>query len=172
MNINTPDKNHTGPTPVNDPRIGTVSWLPYTDDSKLAIVKAALAVVGMRAILTPGNLHCCNQAFTNLPGKVSFSDLWLDADVWISYNPNPRRGLYGVRLPGTKEIAISEFAFTQPQPYLVVAATIVHEMAHVAGAPGNTTDAEDTLPACGFKDQYKSGLLGQLRGADPQVRRA
>jgi len=46
---------------------------------------------------------------------------------------------------------------------LIVAATIVHEFAHVGGAPGwPSPAAERALPKCGFGPQYDPGIFGSI----------
>jgi hypothetical protein len=49
----------------------------------------------------------------------------------------------------------------------MVAATIIHELAHINGAGGKTTDAEDTLLHCGMAERHRSEIIGYLR-AIPQ----
>jgi hypothetical protein len=46
---------------------------------------------------------------------------------------------------------------------LIVAATLVHEFAHIGGAPGwPSPAAEKSLPKCGFGLQYEPGILGSI----------
>lgn len=44
----------------------------------------------------------------------------------------------------------------------LIAATLVHELAHVNGAPGGMESkaAEATLPPCGFDDLFNPALVG------------
>ncbi len=45
----------------------------------------------------------------------------------------------------------------------MIAATIVHELAHVAGAPGGASHAaEKATDKCGFKPQYDPTILGSI----------
>lgn len=46
----------------------------------------------------------------------------------------------------------------------MVAATIVHEFAHIAGAPGGASHAaEKAADMCGFKLQYNPAILGSIK---------
>ena len=140
-------------------------WDPYTDMGKFVLVSAAMLVVIQRIIGDQGVLKSCNAAFSALLGGRDFTHVWNDPDVWISYNSNPKTGLYGVTAPDPygKEITIAAYPFTLANPIPVLAATIVHELAHVNGAPGGTSKAaESTLPSCGFGDQYDSNIEGMV----------
>jgi len=45
-----------------------------------------------------------------------------------------------------------------------VAATIVHEFAHIAGAPGGTSkSAEKSVKMCGFNLQYDKNIQGSIK---------
>jgi hypothetical protein len=67
------------------------------------------------------------------------------------------RGLTSTSRP--KEITIAQNTFDDG--LRAVAATIVHELAHVNGAPGKPNRmAEDTLRSCGFSDQFDEAAVG------------
>lgn len=45
----------------------------------------------------------------------------------------------------------------------MIAATLVHEFAHIAGAPGGVSHAaEKAADQCGFKPQYDPTILGSV----------
>jgi hypothetical protein len=49
----------------------------------------------------------CNDAFRALPGGRSFTQVWADPGVWISYDPGAVGGRFGATL--RKEIALSQY---------------------------------------------------------------
>ncbi len=51
-----------------------------------------------------------------------------------------------------------------------VAASLVHELAHVNGAPGDSHAAEATLPCCGFAALYVPTIIGANEGSSPDTR--
>ncbi len=55
--------------------------------------------------------------------------------------------------------------FKLPDPVSWIAATLVHELAHVNGAPGGMLSkaAETTLPPCGFGDEFNPATVGMVR---------
>jgi hypothetical protein len=155
--INEPGSGHGRFTSASDTR-----YWEYTSADALAMLKKAVWIIensvkGMRP---------CNDCFRLLPGKRSFDEVWNDASVWINYDPRADRGWYGRTYGvGGKEICISEVAFKKGRWW--VAGTLVHELAHVNGAPINTAAADETLLKCGLKNAYE-GVIGTLdsRSAD------
>lgn len=112
----------------------------------------------------------CNECFKRLPKRRSFADIWNDKDTWIHYNGRSRS--FGFHRPGTKEIAICYNAFI---PVIIgsgipnsmqVAATIVHELAHVGGAEGDASkrdnSAENTLKFCLLTSMFKPDVFGVI----------
>ncbi|MDR1423821.1 MAG: hypothetical protein LBI92_04340 [Azoarcus sp.] len=159
-NINTPSSGHVGPS-ANMHR----QWLPYTaaDSSDLAMLNVAMNIINTRI---KGHSPC-NAAFQALPGGRTFADIWNDSSVWISYNPVWRHGYFGST--SGKDITIAKYAFSMG--HWTIAATLVHELAHVNGAPGHNTQAEDTLKACLLRDLYDPSVIGSLTGPfnDPHM---
>jgi hypothetical protein len=122
-------------------------------------------------IETKVKLHApCNACFKRLPGGRTFREIWEDKDVWIHYNG--RSQSLGFRRPGTKEIAVCFKSF-QPSVNapgkpnsMQVAATIVHELAHVGGAEGDSSkrdnSAENTLRFCLLTQMFKPDVFGAI----------
>jgi hypothetical protein len=148
-------------------------WDPYVlgrDDWQIQVVNCAFWVIQSRIMRIASVLSSCNAAFRALPFGQTFVQLFNSSTIWVSRNPETRSGLFGASLGF--DITIAQYAFTQPNPAIVVAATLVHEMAHIGGAPGvvsnpdGTTNetrsrmAEATLQQCGFSDQYNPTVLG------------
>jgi len=105
----------------------------------------------------------CNECFRRLPGKRSFKEVYNDPDVWVNYADALEAPPWGFTEPGTKEIAIH--ARSLSRGYLWVAATMVHEMAHVNGASGRSNDnsAEQTLKFCLLAPLFDPKVFGLLK---------
>jgi hypothetical protein len=138
------------------------TWEPYTDDKQIALVTAAFTEVKKQILDNKGILKSCNAAFAKLLGGRDFTALWKDPSIWVSFNPNPADGLFGITYK--KDIAIAAYVFAQREPVRWIAATLVHELAHVNGAPGGEESkaAESTLPQCGFDDKYNPATVGMV----------
>lgn len=105
----------------------------------------------------------CNDYFRKLPNKKTFKELWDDPKYWINFSSKtPEFGF--TREPN--DIAIGKASFTEGN-YLVVAATIVHEFAHLGGAPGKAAQppsnaAETALKFCLLTQQFDPNVFGVL----------
>lgn len=139
------------------------TWEPYTDDKKVALLTAAFTEIKKRIYEGKGVLKTCNAAFGKLPGGRDFNAIWKDPGIWISFNSNPADGIFGITYK--KDISIAGYVFSLPDPARVIAATLVHELAHVNGASGTppSKEAESTLPPCGFDDLYNPVIEGMVR---------
>jgi hypothetical protein len=105
-----------------------------------------------RAKVIAANMKTADRYFRSLPGKRSLSQLLSDRTIWINY-----AGDYyvGVRPEGTNEIGIGELAYLRGK--LTVVATLIHELAHINGAPsGDSRAAEDALIHCGLGKQSEA----------------
>lgn len=62
-----------------------------------------------------------------------------------------------------KDVCITAWCLDNTNHWMV-AATIVHEFAHIGGAPGGTSHAaEKSTDMCGFKQQYDPLLIGSIK---------
>jgi hypothetical protein len=158
-NINRTSSKHNSPWVTQD---GKNKWEPFTDDKTINVMIAAFMEINKRIIDSKGVLKTCNRAFAKLPGARNFAAVWRDPAIWVSFNPNPEDGLFGITYK--KDIAIAAHLFTLIEPARFIAATLVHELAHVNGAPGGQghKEAEATLPPCGFDDLYNSAIEGKV----------
>ncbi|HMA71198.1 MAG TPA: hypothetical protein VKP67_06890 [Xanthobacteraceae bacterium] len=152
-NINTPDSGHNAP----DENSGW-QWLPYTDATLLATLKHAIRIIDGRI----KGFRPCDRAFRALPGGRSFTQVWTDPDVWISFDPKNNGRDFGVtNFVGGKEISVTKFALRMG--HWTTAATLVHEMAHVNGAPGGDSHAaEGTLRSCLLSGLEDPNILGAI----------
>lgn len=88
--------------------------------------------------------------FRGLPNGRSLTDLLADSTIWVNFDPNMIE--FGRTNTTFGEIAIG------PPSYRIgkwtVLATLIHELAHIDGAPGGTDRrAEEALLACGLGRQ-------------------
>ncbi|MCL2589992.1 MAG: hypothetical protein FWD67_03700 [Betaproteobacteria bacterium] len=150
--INTSSSGHAGP--INTMRI----FLPYStaEAGYLATLRRAMDVINSRI---KGHAPC-NAAFQALPGGRSFADVWNDSSIWISYSSDATPGYYSTR--NGQDITISKYAFTMG--HWTVVASLLHELAHVNGAPGNDTQAEDTLKKCLLNNLHDPNVIGRILG--------
>ena len=149
--INTTGSGHAGPVGVG------ANFLPYTnaEGRYLSVLQAAMNVINSRIV---GHAPC-NTAFRALPRGRSFSDVWHDNSVWINYDPDLVPGYFGARFGN--DITIAKHAFVMG--HWTVVSTLVHELAHVNGAPGgNSRQAEDTLKRCLLHQLHDPTILGRL----------
>ena len=108
--------------------------------------------------------------FRSLPNKRSLTALLADSSIWVSYyTGETQRGCYYYQ-NGYHEIGLSYFAFRTRDQAL---GTLLHELAHAGGAPGDTSQAESALIHCGLgtmtelrsgiddpKTPYRPGIIG------------
>ena len=149
--INTPKQRHR----VN---VNSARWefKPFTDKQYLKTLKRAMDIIDSRI---KGH-NPCNEAFKALPGGKSFADIWKDQTVWINYDSSNKQGKYGATHRSSKNITISRYALRMGR--WTVAATLVHELAHVNGAPGDDTQAEDTLKSCLLNGLHDPTIIGKV----------
>jgi hypothetical protein len=148
--INTPVTKHAGPAPLP----GGHQYLPYTDAAFLTTLKSAIQLIDVKI---KGQVSCDN-AFKALPGGRTFLQVWTDPSVWINFDPKRTAKDYGA----TRGNDITITAYSLAMGAWTVAATLVHEMAHVNGASGTTHAAEATLKSCLMKDLEDPGIIGSI----------
>ncbi len=146
--INIPGSGHAGPAPNSG-----FQWTAFGPKNK-KILDQAMFIIRTRI----KGYKPCNKAFEALSGGRSFDDIWNDNSIWISYDPQTTAGTFGATLGND----ITLTAYTMAIGRWTVAATLVHELAHVDGAPGNTAEAESTLISCllaGLRDPTIIGAI-------------
>lgn len=90
-----------------------------------------------------------NTYFRSLPGGRSLTAILADSSLWINYCPNRVEYGWTVGTPGGGvEVGICPLSFRWGR--WMVVATLIHELAHVNGAPGSGDSAERALPHCGL----------------------
>jgi hypothetical protein len=101
-----------------------------------------------RAKLVARRMPSANRYFSRLPQGRTLTSLLEDRTIWINYNP--ATGSYGqTSLLHPTEIAFGHTSFRRGR--WTVLATLIHELAHVGGAPGGEDPrAEQTLLHCGL----------------------
>lgn len=104
----------------------------------------------------------CNKYFKGLAKGKSFSQVWRDNTIFINYSPSLKSGDYGAISRSRKDICITAWCLDTCNRWMI-AATIVHELAHAAGAPGGSSHAaEKAADKCGFKPQYNPNIVGSV----------
>jgi len=115
--------------------------------------------------------NACNVYFKTLPKGKSFRHFWRDATIFINYDPAPGANIYGDTHNNDKDIALHRWC-TDTKNVWTIAATIVHELAHIGGAPGQPSPAaEQALPQCGFKLQYDPTITGSIESVARMIER-
>ena len=153
--INQPAAGHAGPVVP-----GGHAYQPLTNAGFVRLVQDAFAIITPRIT---GHAPC-NAAFRALPNGRTFAALWVDPAIWINFDPRNVSGDFGA----TSGNDITITAFSLGMGKWTVAATLVHEMAHVNGAPGNTHAAEGTLRSCLLADHENPAIIGTR--LDPVLR--
>lgn len=158
-NINRPSRKHETNFRTKDGD----TWEPFKDEKQIELMIGAFMVINKNVIWDKKILKTCNCAFAKLTGRRDFATVWKDPNIWVSFNPNPVKDLFGITYK--KDISIAAHVFTLVDPVRIIAATLVHELAHVNGAPGGMESkaAESTLPPCGFEDLYNPATVGMAR---------
>jgi hypothetical protein len=131
------------------------------DPWRVEQVKSAMNWIQTAVVEGKKCSESCDEAFGKLPGGRKFSDLWADQAIHISFHTSPDPKLFGQAKLNGKDLAVSYGSFKQG--WKMVAATIIHEMAHLNGAPDDTKDAEKTLLHCGLKSMHRKDIIGYLK---------
>jgi hypothetical protein len=140
--INVPGSNHP-----KQPDALTYQFNEFDDARCLATVREAFRIIE-RSVKHHDE---CNAAFRQMPGGRSLAAVWSDPTVWVCFDPSTAADKDGATLG--KEVTISKGACNQGAEH--VAATLVHEMAHVNGATSEFS-AEDVLNHCGLGHHYNA----------------
>jgi hypothetical protein len=147
-------------------RSGTVySFYPYLPDSEpLAVVRDAIELIRVRNA-RPGVAQAADTTFRRIRG-VSFTELFTGGtQVTIFRSPTHLVSGFGcTSRVGGRHITLTRNCWGIANRDTAVrrtAATIVHELAHCAGAAGgDSAVAEWSLRACGFADMYSPSVWG------------
>lgn len=154
--INFSDSGHLIP-PIGTGRYSFSPFDRQLDRQRTHQLQAAISFIEATLIRTP--CESCEQAFRSLDRHRSFREIWSDATIWISYTSSILDR--GYTHSNGRDIAISLAAFgSSPIQWRGVAATLIHELAHVGGASGTTCDAERVLLRCRFADHFDPSVIG------------
>jgi len=122
-----------------------------------------------RARWVAKNKPAADVYYRTLSGGKSLTNLLADGSIWVNYHATKNDyGYQSVAHP--KEIAISNLAYRIGR--WTVLATLVHELAHVNGAPGGASkDAERAVLACGLgkRSEFTSGTDDPATPSDPGI---
>ena len=151
--INASGSGHSGPAPLP----GGHQYLAYSNATYVHTLKRAMDIIQHKITAHKP----CNEAFKQLPGGRTLAQIWVDPNVWINFDPSSKHGDYGATRG--KDITIT--AFSLRMGHWTVAATLVHELAHVNGASGSTHAAEATLSSCLLSNLEDPNIIGQVARA-------
>ncbi|HJQ61116.1 MAG TPA: hypothetical protein VJ890_29695 [Vineibacter sp.] len=129
---------------VPDKKADGTQWTAFDSAADVGIVQDALNILRN----TVAKIPTCDQYFVSLPRRRSFVDVLNDDNVWICYDPTgPDAGETVGRYItiGKKTLKAGRWQ---------VAATLVHELAHVGGAEDTNAQAETALIHCGLKAHF------------------
>ncbi|MEQ1956707.1 hypothetical protein [Mesorhizobium sp. CN2-181] len=169
LNVAVPANNRSTQLPFKRPNSVTgepdVQFQMFTNTDHIAILMAALLKIEERVIKDEKVLRRCNAWYEIMSrdrGRhkkmLSFIKTWQDPATLITFWPEPTGSSHAMT-SGTF-ITLSEKIFKRTDAVLWTAGTLMHELAHTAGASAQTTDAEDSLEFCGFDDVRTKGLPG------------
>lgn len=120
-----------------------VGYLPipsdYVQDVEWALERAAHIAKTIPA---------ANTYFSTLGFFRSLTQVLEDSETWVHYSPRLKPAGENYVSPYWAEIAISESQFQIGRK--AVLGTLIHELAHAAGAPGYGKAAETALVYCGL----------------------
>jgi hypothetical protein len=122
-----------------------------------------------RAKVIAATVKGADTYFKSLPGKRSLTQLLSDRTIWINYASE--LAALGARPGNSNEIGIGELAYLRGK--LMVLATLIHELAHINGAPdGESRAAEDAVLHCGLGKQSErdTGVNDPRTPYDPDER--
>ncbi len=103
----------------------------------------------------------CNRAFAALPGRRTLLAVWSDPRVWINFDTSRTGQDFGETTDF--DITITQYALTLG--HWTTAATLIHELAHVDGAPGTDRQAEATLLKCMLPGPHDPTIIGRVISA-------
>ncbi len=109
-----------------------------------------------------------NVYFKTLPNSRTLTDLLNDSSIWVNFDPSTT--VFGLTNNTHGEIAIGNSAFRIGR--WTVLATLIHELAHINGAPGGTDRrAEEALLHCGLgkKSEKTTGIDDEFTPYDPNI---
>ena len=187
LNINLPGSGHTGPkNPAAMALLGIGSdflpfpdplrpYLPDTSPETVAAIRDANNYTTIRAAMNYierviKNHAPCNECFKKLPKRRTFKEIWESDTIWLNYMGDSS-GMGETR--GDFDIGITLTCLKKGKMQIV--ATIVHELAHIDGAPGREQQAfadgkpnlmaESTLKCCLLAQYFDPGAIGVIDDA-------
>lgn len=121
-----------------------------------------------RAIAIARSFRTADAYFTSLPGGRTLTSLLADNSIWVNYNgimPD-----FGQAANGGTDIAVGKLAVQIGR--WTILATLIHELAHINGAPGRPSKAaERALVECGLgtRRELSSGVDNPSTPYDPGI---
>lgn len=142
------------------PIAGFIAWPP----SKVRLINWSRS----RAKRITRDIASADPYFRTLPGGRSLSSILQDRSVWINYHAT--MNAYGGAIRNGSELCISNTACRIGR--WTVLATLIHELAHINGAPGGASKAaEEALlhTGLGKKTERTTGVDDPETPYDPSI---
>jgi len=144
-----------------------VGWAPRASPSPVpAKHRAATSWARMRAKRIAREMPSADTYFKTLPKGLTLTSLLSDNTIWINYEPT--LDVYGWQ--HGKEIGIGKKSYNKGR--WSVLATLIHELAHVNGAPGGKSKAaEQALIHCGLgnRNEFTTGVDDPKTPYNPNI---
>ncbi len=159
--------------------IGKVQFTPRNSDGGAPaggqprqVDVALLIQAAWRRIIAQAARKECNDYFLTLARKKGLKDVLAEGDI-VVHCLVPKEGFDWDDLPAAntagRDIGINPALLTDPDDIDGLACTLIHELAHVAGASTNSAredqgslDAEQALSFCGCKRLYDKENRGSI----------
>jgi hypothetical protein len=140
-----------------------VRFWPYDGGRSRQTLRTAINIIQNNIF---GKIVPCNTYFSSLPGGRTFDAVWSDPTFWIDWDPRPTANFLAFTATSRRmEVTVSERCLAQGA--WVTCASIVHEMAHLNGAPGadgsGSSAAERSLLFCGLRAHFHPGVIGDQK---------
>ena len=124
-------------------------------------VERAMDILGDLAQREPSQGQC-NSYFRSLGNGNSFSGLWQNPAVFVDHSPSTQLGFYAACHSNNRDLTLTHWCISTQNRWML-AATLCHELAHAAGAPGGASHAAELAASkCYFGDQYDTNILGSV----------
>lgn len=138
-------------------------------DKEITIDVAARIKTAWRFVSDQAKLKACNEYFRTLPRKLTLKQVLDEGEIRL-HLLEPKEGYNFDDLPGAnaagRDIGLHPGLFFEDED--VLTATLIHELAHVAGASTDSSSvnagaAELALKSCGCGKRYDKDNLGLLK---------
>lgn len=159
-------------------RFNVYATASRVDNARVAKVQRAMAILDRLAASEPAAGQC-NAYFRTLGSNTTFTALWQNPAVFVNHSPSSANGFYAACHSNNRDLTVTSWCLDSQNRWMV-AATLCHELAHAAGAPGSPNAnapatwtpaqratahrAELAADRCYFGAQYDPSIYGSVEG--------